>query len=197
MQWKCTPSLFPLLPFAEVAPLLMGVSILVWDPPEANPEERNLMQADITVLTKVSIVRAMVFPVGIYERELDCKEGWVLKNWCFWIVVLKALESPLDSKEIKPVTLKGNHSWIFFGRTNAEAEASTFWPPDAKSPLIGKAPNTGKDWRQKEREAAEHEIVRHYHQLNGHKFDQTPGNSRRQRRLVCCSPWGRKELGTT
>ena len=118
------------------------------------------------MLTKVSIVKAMVFPVGVYERELDCEEGWVLKNQCFWIVVLKTLESPLDSKEIKPVTSKGNHSWIFFGRTDAEAEASKLWPPDAKSPLIGKALNTGKDWRLKERESAEHETVRQYHQLN-------------------------------
>ena len=89
------------------------------------------------------------------------KEGWVPKNWRFQIVAMeKTLESPLDFKKIKQVSSKGNQSWIFIGRTGAEAEALILWPPDAKSQLIGKYPVTGKDWRQKEKGAAEDEMVR-------------------------------------
>ena len=88
----------------------------------------------------------------VWMWELDCKEGWALKNWCFWTVGLKkTLESPLDRKEIKPVNLRGNQPWIFTGRTDAEAEALILWPPDAKSWLIGKDPDAVKDWRQKEK----------------------------------------------
>ena len=90
--------------------------------------------------------------------ELDHKEGWVVNNWCFWIVLEKTLESPLDCKEIKAVNPKGNQPWIFIGRT--DAEAPVLWPPDAKSQLIGKDPDAGKDWRQKEKGAAEDEMVR-------------------------------------
>ena len=96
--------------------------------------------------------------------ELDHKEGWVLKNWCFWTVVLeKTLESPLDCKEIKPVHPKGNQPWIFIGRTDAEAEAPVLWPPDVKSWFIGKDTNAGKDWR-KEKGMTEDEIVGWHHQ---------------------------------
>ena len=93
--------------------------------------------------------------------ELDHKEGWVPKNWCFLTVVSeKTLESPLDSKEIKPVNSKGNQLWIFMGRTDVEAEAPIFWPPDVKSPLIGKHPDGGKDWRQEEKGTIEDEMAR-------------------------------------
>ena len=92
--------------------------------------------------------------------ELDDKEGWVLKNWCFRIVLEKILESPLDSKEIKQVNPKGNQPWIFIGRTDTEAETSILWPPDAKSWLIGKDPDAGKDGKQKEKWVAEGEMVR-------------------------------------
>ena len=93
--------------------------------------------------------------------ELDYKEGWVLKNWCFWTVVLeKTLESPLDCKEIKPVHPKGNQPWIFIGKTDAEAEAAVLWSPDAKSQFIGKDPDAGKNWWQKEKGAVENEKVR-------------------------------------
>ena len=93
-------------------------------------------------------------------RELDHKEGWVLKNWCFWTMVLeKTLESPLDSKEIKPVNPKGNQSWIFIGRTDPEAEAPILWPPDAKSCLIVKDPDAGKDWRREEKGTTEDEMA--------------------------------------
>ena len=121
--------------------------------------------------------------------ELDHKEGWAWKNSCFWIVVLeRTLESPLDCNETKPVNPKGNQSWLFIGNTDTEAEAPIFWPPDAKSQLIGKAPDAGKDWGQKQKRVAEDEMVGWHHQLNGHEFEQTLGDSGGQRSLVCCSP---------
>ena len=110
-----------------------------------------LKSKDITLPTKVHLVKAMVFPVVMYGWELDHKESWALKNWCFPVVPEKTFESFLDSKEIKPVNPKGNQSWIFIGRTDAEAEAPILWPPDAKSWLIGKDPDAGKDWRQERR----------------------------------------------
>ena len=100
---------------------------------------------DITLPTKVRLVKAMVFPVVMYGCELDYKESWAPKNWCFWTVVLeKTLESPLDSNEIQPVHPKGNQSWMFIGRTDAEAETPILWPPDAKNWFIGKYPDAGK-----------------------------------------------------
>ena len=105
-----------------------------------------LKSRDITLPTKVHLVKAMVFPVVMYGCELDYTETWAPKNWCFWTVVLeKTLESLLDCKEFKPVSPKGNQSWIFTGRTNAEGETSILWPPDVKNWLIGKDPDAGKD----------------------------------------------------
>ena len=96
----------------------------------------------------------------VWMWELDCKESWAPKNWCFWAVVLKkTLESPLDCKEIQPVHPKGNQSWIFIGRTDAEAETPIFWPPDAKSWLIWKDPDAGNDWRQEKKGMTEDEMV--------------------------------------
>ena len=116
--------------------------------------------------------------------ELDYKEGWVPENWCFPTVVLeKTLESPLDSKEIKPVNSKGNRPWIFIGRTNAEAEALILWPPVAKSQLIGKDPDAGKDWGQEEEGAKDGEMVRWHHWLNGHEFEQALGEGEGQGEL--------------
>ena len=104
--------------------------------------------------------------------ELDFKENWALKNWCFWTVVLeKTLESPLDCKEIQPVHRKGNQSWIFIGRTDAEVESPILWPPDAKNWLIWKDPDTGKDWRREEKGTTEDEMVGWHHRLNGHGFE--------------------------
>ena len=101
--------------------------------------------------------------------ELDYKESWVPKNWCFWTVMLeKTLESPLDSKEIQPVHPKGNQSWIFIGRTDVEAEAPILWPPHAKNWLIGKDPDAGKDWRWEEKGMTEDEMVGWHHRLDGH-----------------------------
>ena len=126
--------------------------------------------------------------------ELDCKERWALKNWCFWTVVLeKTLESPLDSKEMKPVNPKGNQPWTFTGRTDTEAEASIIWPPEVKSQLIGKDPDAGKDWRQEEKGTTEDEMIGWHHWLSGHEFEQIQGDSEGQGSLVCCSPWGRKD----
>ena len=126
----------------------------------------------------------------VWMWELNHKERWVSKNWCFLTAVLeKILESSLYSKEIKPVNSKGNQPWIFIGRTDAEAEAAILWPPSPKSRLIGKELDAGKDWGQKERGATTDEIVGWYHWLNGHEFEQAPGASEGQGRLVCCNAW--------
>ena len=107
----------------------------------------------------------------VWMWELDYKESWALRNWCFWTVVLEVtLESPLDCKEIQPVHPKGNHSWIFIRRTDVEAEIPILWPPDAKSWLILKDPDAGKDWRWEERGTTEDEMAGWHYQLNGHKF---------------------------
>ena len=107
----------------------------------------------------------------VWMWELDYKESWTLKNWCFWIVVLeKTLERPLDCKDLKPLHPKGNQSWLFFGRTNVEAETPILWPPEAKSWLIGKDHDSGKDWRQEEKGMTEDEMVGWHHQLNGHEW---------------------------
>ena len=111
----------------------------------------------------------------VWMWELDHKEGWATKNWCFWTVVLeKTAESPLDCKDSKPVNPKENQSWIFIERTDAEAEAPVLWPPDAKSWLIGKDPDAGKDWRQ-EKGMTEDEMVEWHHWLDGHEFEQALG----------------------
>ena len=130
--------------------------------------------------------------------ELDGEESWVPKNWCFWTVVLeKTLENPLDCKEIQPVHPKGDQSWVLIGRTDVKAETTIFWPPDEKSWLIWKDPDVGKDWRQEEKGTTEDAMVGWYHQLNGHEFEWTPGVSDGQGGLVCCGPWGHKELDMT
>ena len=130
--------------------------------------------------------------------ELDCKESWVPKNWCFWALVLeKTLECPLDCKEIQPVHPKGNQSWIFIGRTDAEAEAPILWPPDVKNWLIGKDSDARKDCRWEEKGTREDEMVRWHHWLNEHEFEQALGVGDWQGSLVCCSPWDRKDSDTT
>ena len=130
--------------------------------------------------------------------KLDYKESWALKNWCVWAVVLeKTLESPLDSKEIQPVHPKRNQSWIFIGRTDAEAETPILWPPDMKNWLIWKDPDAWKDWGQEEKGTTEDEMVGWHHQLDGHEFEQAPGIGDGQGSLVCCCPWGHKELDMT
>ena len=129
--------------------------------------------------------------------ELDDKESLVLKNWCFWTVVLeKTLESFLDCKEIKPVNPKGNQSWKFTGRTDVEADAPILWPPVVKNWLIRIDADAGKDWR-KEKGTTEDEMVGWHHRLNGYEFEQAPGVGDGQGGLACCSPWGHKESDTT
>ena len=130
--------------------------------------------------------------------ELDYKESWPPRNWCFWTVVLeKTLESPLDCKETQPVNPKGNQSWIFIGRTDAEAETPVLWPPDVKSWLTGKDPDSGKDWGQEEKGKTEDEMPGWHHRLGGHEFEWTPGVGDGQGGLACCDSWDRKELDTT
>ena len=107
----------------------------------------------------------------IWMWKLDYKESWVLKNWCFWTMVLKTLESPLNSKEIQPVHPKGNQSWIFIGRTDAEAETSILCPPDVKNRLIWKDPDAGKGWRREEKAMTEDEMVGWHHRLSGHESE--------------------------
>ena len=123
--------------------------------------------------------------------ELDHKESWAPKNWCFWGV------SPLDCKEIQPVHPKGNHSWIFIGRTDAEAEAKNLWPPDVKNWLIVKDPDAGKGWRQEEKGTTDNEMVGWHHLLDGSGSEQAPGVGDRQGGLACWRPWSHKESGLT
>ena len=130
--------------------------------------------------------------------KLDYKESWVLKNWCFWTVVLeKTPESPLDCKEIQSVHPKGDQSWVFIGRTEVEAETPILYPPDAKNWLIWKDPVIGKDWRQEEKGMTENEIVGWHHRLDGHGFGWTLGVGDGQRGLACCDSWVCKESDTT
>ena len=131
-----------------------------------------LKSRDITLSTKVRLVKAMVFPVVMYGCESwDCEESWAPKNWWFWTVVLEeTLESPLDCKDIQPVHPKGNQSWIFIGRTDVEAEIPILWPPHAKSWLIGKDSDAGRDWGQEEKGTPEDEMAGWHHWLDGHEF---------------------------
>ena len=147
---------------------------------------------DITLPTKVHVVKARIFPVVMYGlRKLDYKENWVLKNWCFWTVLLeKTLESPLGWKEIQPVYPKGNQSSILIGRIDAEARTPILWPPDAKNWL------NGKDWRWEEKGMTEDETGWH-HWMDGHEFEQAPRDGKGQGILAFCSPWGCKEWDTT
>ena len=126
----------------------------------------------------------------VWMWELDYKESWALKNWCFWTVVLeKTLESPLDCKEIQSVNPKGNQSWILIGRTDAKAETPILWPSDVRNWLIWKDPDPGKDWRQQEKGTTANEVVGWHHWLNGHESEQALGFGDWQGSFVCCSPW--------
>ena len=149
---------------------------------------------DITLSTKAHLVKVMVFPVVVYGCELDYKASWVQKNWCFWTVVLeKTLESPLDCKEIQPVHSEGDQPWVFFGRTDVEAETPILWPPNVKNWLIWKDPDAGKTEGRRRRGRQRMRKLEDQH--NGHGFGWTPGAG--DGGLVCCSSWGRKESDTT
>ena len=131
----------------------------------------------------------------IWFWDLDHKECRAPQNWCFWTVMLeKTLESPLDCKEVKSVNVPGNQPWILIRRI--EAEALILWLPDMNSWLTGKDPDAGKDWRQKKR-AAEDDMVRQHHWLNGFESEQTPGDYEGQGSLACCSLWSHRELDMT
>ena len=129
--------------------------------------------------------------------ELDYKESWVPKNWCFWTVVLEKTRDSLDCKEIQPVYPKGNQSWIFIGRTDAKAETPILLPPDAKSWLIGKDSDAGRDWGQEVKGTTEDEMAGWHHWFNGRDSVWTPGVDDGQGGLACCNSWGRKELDMT
>ena len=134
-----------------------------------------LKSRDITLPTKVCLIKLMISPVWMWK--LNQKEGWAPKNWCFQTVVLeKTLESPLDGKEIKPINPKGNQPWIIIGKTDAETEASIFWPCDANKQLIGKDPDAGKDRRQEEKGMTEDQVVGWHHRLNGHESEKALGD---------------------
>ena len=124
------------------------------------------------------LFKAMVFSSShVWMWELDYKESWAPKNWCFWTVVVEeTLESPLDCKEIQPVHPKGYQSWIFIEMTDVEAETPILWPPDMKSWLIGKDPDAGKDWRREEKGMTEDEMVGWHHKLNKHEFELNSGS---------------------
>ena len=157
-----------------------------------------LKSRDITLPTKVCLFKAMAFRVVMYGCE-----SWTIKKAepqridTFELWWWRRLESPLDCKEIQPVHPKGNQSWIFIGRTDAEAETPILWPLDAKNWLIGKDPDAGKDWRWEEKGTTEDEMRGWHHRLDGHGFGWTPGVGDGQGGLVCCSPWGHKELDMT
>ena len=137
----------------------------------------------------------------VWMWELHCEEKLVPKNWCFWTVVLeKTLEIPLDCKKIQPVHSKGDKSWVFIGRTDAESETPILWPPDAKSWLIGKDSDAGRDWWQEEKGMTEDEMAGWHHWMTwlyGHEFEWTPGVGDGQGGLACCDSWGHKESNMT
>jgi len=144
--------------------LLLGIKVMI-------NLDSILKSRDITLPAKDHLVKAMVLPVVMYGWELEYKQSWVPKNWCFWTVVLeKILESPLDCKEIQPVYPKGNQSWMLIERTD-EAETPILWPPDGKSWLTGKDPDAGKNWMREEKGTTEDEMVGWHHWLNRHEFE--------------------------
>ena len=155
-----------------------------------------LKSRDITLTKKVRLVG---FSSGhVWMWELDCEESWVLKNWCFWSVVLeKTLESPLDCKEIQPAHSEGDQSWDFFGGNDPEAETPVLRPPHVKSWLIGKDSDAGRDWGQEEKGMTEDAMSGWHHWLDGCESEWTPGVGDGQEGLVCCDSWGGKESDTT
>ena len=146
--------------------LLLGIKVMT--------NLNNILKGrDINLVINVHLVKAIFFSSShAWMWELDYKESWVPKNWRFWTVVLdKALESPLDCKKIQPVHPKGNQSWIFTEKSDAEAETPILWPPDVKNWLVWKDPDAGKDWRWEDKGTTEDEVVGSYHWLNGHEFE--------------------------
>ena len=133
----------------------------------------------------------------VWMWDLDYKENWAPKNWCFWIVMLKTLKSTLDCKEIQLVHPKGDQSWVFTGRTDVEAETPILWPPDGKNWLFWKDPEAGQDWSWEGKGTTEDEVAGWHHWLDGHEFEWTPGVGDGQGGLACCNSWGYKESDVT
>ena len=158
-----------------------------------------LKTRDITFVNKGSSSQGYGFSSShVWMWELDYKENWTPKNWCFWTVVLgKTLESSLDCKEIKPVHPKGTQSWILIGSSDAEAETPILWPPHEKSWLIGKDSDAGRDWGQEEKGMTEDEMAGWHHWLDGCESEWTPGVGDGHGGLARCDSWGHKELDTT
>ena len=153
---------------------------------------------DITLPKKVHLIKAMVSPLVMYGCESWTIKKAVLKNWYFWTMMLeKTLESPLGCEEMQLVHHKGDQSWVFIGRTDAEAETPILWPPNAKSWLVGKDSDAGKDWGKEEKGTTEDEMVGWHHWLNGHSFGWTLGVGDGQRGLECCGSWFYKESDMT
>ena len=145
---------------------------------------------------KVGLWRKLNAGLGRDEKKKK-KESWMLKNWCFWTVVLeKTLESPLDCKEIQPLNSEGDQPWDFFGRNDAKAETPVLWPPHAKSWLIGEDFDAGRDWGQEEKGMTEDEMAGWHHWFDGHNSEWTLGVGDGQGGLACCDSWGRKESDT-
>ena len=160
-----------------------------------------MYECEIWTIKKAEHQRIDIFELWCYGHvwmwELDYKESWEPSNWCFWTVLLeKTLESPLDCKEIQPVHPK-DQSWVSTGRTDAEVKTPILWPPDAKSWLIWKDPDAGKDWGQETKGTTEDEMVGWLHWLDGHGFGWTVGVGDGQGGLTCCGSWGHKESNMT
>ena len=162
-------------------------------------QPRQILKSGDIFCQQRSIQPSYGFSSGHVQMwELDHKESWALKNWCFWTVLLqKTLESPLDCKEIQPVHSEGDQPWDFFGRNNAKAETLVLWPPHAKSWLIGKDSDAERDWGQEELGTTEDEMATWHHWLNEREFEWTPGVDDGQGGLAYCNSGGRKESDTT
>ena len=154
-----------------------------------NPPQVYMCSPELPVQVRCTILDAWGWGTGTTQRDgMGREEGGGFRR--------RILRAPLDCKEIKAVNSKGNQSWIFIGRTDAEAETPILWPPAAKKWLIGKDPDVGKDWKREEKGTTKDEMVGWHHQLDGHEFEQALGDSKGQGKLVCCSPWGCKESDT-
>ena len=174
-QWKQWESLFSWAPKSlhmVNAVIKRRFSLALWKKGYDQPRQHTKKQRHYFTKKCPSSQGYGFSSSHVWMWELDYKESWVLKNWCFWTVILeKTPESPLDCKEIQSVHPKGNQPWIFIGRTDAKAETPIFWSPDAKNWLTGKDPDAGKDWRQEEKGMTDDEMVRWHHWLNGHEFE--------------------------
>ena len=163
-------------------------------------QDRVLKSRDITLPTKVHLVKAMVFPVVMYGYEswdvkkAECRRIDAFELWCCRRLLRV---SPLDCREMQPVHSKGDQSWVLIGRTDAKAETPVLWPPQVKSWLIGKDSDAGRDWGKEEKGTTEDEMAGWHHRLDGHEFGWTPRVGDGQGGLVCCDSWGHKESDTT